>query len=161
MTIQFNHTVLYAHDSEASAKFLAEMLGLPAPARWGPFVVVKTDNGTNLDYMDTDVKLRANTTPSWSTSRISMRSSNEFAHGSSPTGPIPAKRSRAKSIIMMVGAVSTLRIRTGISSKLLPVPMAAAAGNPERLRNRRLHSDLAISSVIFFASPSTIMVLSR
>lgn len=54
MTIQFNHTILYAHDSEASAKFLAEMLGLPAPVKWGPFVVVKTDNGTNLDYMDTD-----------------------------------------------------------------------------------------------------------
>jgi catechol 2,3-dioxygenase-like lactoylglutathione lyase family enzyme len=54
MTIQFNHTILYAHDSEASAKFLAEMLGLPEPARWGPFMVVKTDNGTNLDYMDTD-----------------------------------------------------------------------------------------------------------
>jgi catechol 2,3-dioxygenase-like lactoylglutathione lyase family enzyme len=54
MTIQFNHTILYAHDSEASAKFLGEMLGLPAPVKWGPFVVVKTDNGTNLDYMDTD-----------------------------------------------------------------------------------------------------------
>jgi len=54
MAIQFNHTILYAHDSEASAKFLAEMLGLPAPSKWGPFVVVKTDNGTNLDYMDTD-----------------------------------------------------------------------------------------------------------
>ena len=54
MAIQFNHTILYAYDSEASAKFLAEMLGLSAPARWGPFVVVKTDNGTNLDFMDTD-----------------------------------------------------------------------------------------------------------
>ena len=54
MAIQFNHTILYAHDSQASAKFLAEMLGLSAPARWGPFVVVKTDNGTNLDFMDTD-----------------------------------------------------------------------------------------------------------
>ena len=54
MAIQFNHTILYAHDSEASAKFLAEMLGLPPPARWGPFVVVQTDNGTNLDFMDTD-----------------------------------------------------------------------------------------------------------
>ena len=54
MAIQFNHTILYAHDSEASAKFLAEMLGLSAPARWGPFVVLKTDNGTNLDFMDTD-----------------------------------------------------------------------------------------------------------
>ena len=54
MAIQFNHTILYAHDSEASAKFLAEMLGLPPPARWEPFVVVQTDNGTNLDFMDTD-----------------------------------------------------------------------------------------------------------
>lgn len=54
MAIQFNHTILSAHDSEASAAFLAEMLGLPAPARWGPFVVVKTDNGTILDYMDVD-----------------------------------------------------------------------------------------------------------
>ena len=54
MAIQFNHTILYAYDSEASAKFLAEMLGLSAPARWGPFVVVKTDNGMNLDFMDTD-----------------------------------------------------------------------------------------------------------
>src|SRR5690606_22650797 len=48
------HTILYAHDSESSAAFLAEMLGLPAPARWGPFMVAKTDNGTNLDYMATD-----------------------------------------------------------------------------------------------------------
>ena len=54
MAIQFNHTIMSARDSEASATFLAEMLGLPAPARWGPFMVVKTDNGTNLDYMDVD-----------------------------------------------------------------------------------------------------------
>jgi catechol 2,3-dioxygenase-like lactoylglutathione lyase family enzyme len=54
MAIQFNHTILSAHDSEMSAAFLAEMLGLPAPARWGPFMVVKTANGANLDYMDID-----------------------------------------------------------------------------------------------------------
>jgi catechol 2,3-dioxygenase-like lactoylglutathione lyase family enzyme len=54
MAIQFNHTILSAHESQASAAFLAEMLGLPAPTKWGPFVVVTTDNGTNLDYMDVD-----------------------------------------------------------------------------------------------------------
>jgi hypothetical protein len=54
MAIQFNHTILYGHDSETAAAFLAEMLGLPDPVRWGPFTVVKTDNGTNLDYMDVD-----------------------------------------------------------------------------------------------------------
>src|SRR3977135_1442372 len=54
MAIHFNHTILSAHDSKASAIFLAEMLNLPAPRRWGPFQVVVTENGANLDYMDTD-----------------------------------------------------------------------------------------------------------
>ena len=53
MAIQFNHTILSARDSRASAEFLAEMLGLPAPVHWGPFEVVATENGANLDYMDT------------------------------------------------------------------------------------------------------------
>src|SRR5262245_52486789 len=54
MAIDFNHTILYARDSRASARFLAEMLGLPGPTHWGPFEVVTTENGANLDYMDTD-----------------------------------------------------------------------------------------------------------
>src|SRR3546814_9794322 len=53
MAIHFNHTILSARDSRASATFLAEMLGLPAPRRWGPFHMVTTENGANLDYMDT------------------------------------------------------------------------------------------------------------
>jgi catechol 2,3-dioxygenase-like lactoylglutathione lyase family enzyme len=54
MAVHFNHTILSARDSEASANFLADMLGLPAPRRWGPFHMVMTDNGSNLDYMDTE-----------------------------------------------------------------------------------------------------------
>ncbi len=54
MAIDFNHTILKARDSKRSAIFLAEMLGLPAPKRWGPFQMVTTENGANLDYMDTD-----------------------------------------------------------------------------------------------------------
>lgn len=53
MAIQFNHTILSARDSRASATFLADMLGLPAPVHWGPFDVVTTANGANLDYMET------------------------------------------------------------------------------------------------------------
>lgn len=52
MAIDFNHTILSARDSEESARFLAEMLGLPAPRHWGPFLMVTTENGANLDYMD-------------------------------------------------------------------------------------------------------------
>jgi hypothetical protein len=45
-------------DSERSAKFLAEMLGLPEPRRWGPFHMVTTENDANVDYMDTDGEIK-------------------------------------------------------------------------------------------------------
>lgn len=54
MAVQFNHTILGAKDRDASAAFLAEMLGLPAPTKWGPFIVVTTENGVNLDYMNVE-----------------------------------------------------------------------------------------------------------
>jgi catechol 2,3-dioxygenase-like lactoylglutathione lyase family enzyme len=52
MAIEFNHTIVSARDSEASAAFLAAMLGLPAPRKWGPFQMVTTANGANIDFMD-------------------------------------------------------------------------------------------------------------
>ena len=58
MAVEFNHTIVWARDSRASAKFLAEILGLPAPKKWGPFEVVTTDNGTNVDFMDTDSEIK-------------------------------------------------------------------------------------------------------
>jgi catechol 2,3-dioxygenase-like lactoylglutathione lyase family enzyme len=58
MAIHFNHTILSARDSERSAKFLAEMLGLPEPRRWGPFHMATTENDANLDYMDTDGEIK-------------------------------------------------------------------------------------------------------
>ena len=54
MAVELNHTIIWARDSKSSAAFLAEILGLPAPVRWGPFEVVATANGTNLDYLDRD-----------------------------------------------------------------------------------------------------------
>ena len=29
-------------------------MGLPFPKRWGPFLIVTTNNGTNLDFMNAD-----------------------------------------------------------------------------------------------------------
>ena len=54
MAIHFNHTIVSAHDSNASATFLAEILNLAAPRRWGPFQILVAENGANLDYMETD-----------------------------------------------------------------------------------------------------------
>jgi catechol 2,3-dioxygenase-like lactoylglutathione lyase family enzyme len=37
MPVQLNHTIVAARDPDASATFLAEVLGLPAPVRFGHF----------------------------------------------------------------------------------------------------------------------------
>lgn len=57
MTVQLNHTIVHARDSQASAQFLADILGLSAPTRFGPFVVVEVDNGVSLDFLDTTAAL--------------------------------------------------------------------------------------------------------
>lgn len=57
MTIQLNHTIVHARDSRASAAFLADILGLPAPTSFGPFQVVGVDNGVSLDFLDDDGKI--------------------------------------------------------------------------------------------------------
>jgi catechol 2,3-dioxygenase-like lactoylglutathione lyase family enzyme len=53
MAVQFNHTVISAKDSELTANFYVEILGLDAPGRFGPFIVIKTDNDVNLDFVTT------------------------------------------------------------------------------------------------------------
>jgi catechol 2,3-dioxygenase-like lactoylglutathione lyase family enzyme len=50
MAAQLNHTVVGARDALASATFLSEILGLPAPVRFGHFQAVSTANGVSLDY---------------------------------------------------------------------------------------------------------------
>jgi catechol 2,3-dioxygenase-like lactoylglutathione lyase family enzyme len=52
MAVEFNHTIIWARESKASATFLAAILGLPGPVSWGPFEVVTTMNGVSLDFMD-------------------------------------------------------------------------------------------------------------
>jgi catechol 2,3-dioxygenase-like lactoylglutathione lyase family enzyme len=50
MSIQLNHTIVPARNPQASATFLAQILGRPAPVRFGPFHGVELDNGVTLDY---------------------------------------------------------------------------------------------------------------
>jgi catechol 2,3-dioxygenase-like lactoylglutathione lyase family enzyme len=52
MTIELNHTIVGATDKHASARFLADILGLPVGADVGPFAPVRLANGVTLDYMD-------------------------------------------------------------------------------------------------------------
>lgn len=50
MTAQLDHTIVWCRDGEKSARFLAELLDLPEPTRFGPFRVVELGNGVSLDY---------------------------------------------------------------------------------------------------------------
>ncbi|MFF6976672.1 VOC family protein [Streptomyces sp. NPDC008343] len=52
MTVQLNHTIVAAHDKQASARFLADILGLEVSPQYGPFIPVEIPNGVTLDYLD-------------------------------------------------------------------------------------------------------------
>jgi catechol 2,3-dioxygenase-like lactoylglutathione lyase family enzyme len=51
MAVRLNHTIVAARDKDAAARFVVEILGLPAPASVGPFAVVQMGD-TSLDFVD-------------------------------------------------------------------------------------------------------------
>ena len=54
MGVQLNHTIVWSHDPKASAAFLAEILGLPAPRTFMHFHVVDMENNVSMDFMQQD-----------------------------------------------------------------------------------------------------------
>ena len=54
MPARLNHTIVWVRDREESARFLVELLGLPEPPEFGPFLVVQVDNEVSLDYAVTE-----------------------------------------------------------------------------------------------------------
>ncbi len=58
MTVELNHTIVAARDKMAAATFLTDLLGLPAPTPFGPFLSVTLSNGVRLDFLDTSDDIR-------------------------------------------------------------------------------------------------------
>jgi catechol 2,3-dioxygenase-like lactoylglutathione lyase family enzyme len=56
MAIRLNHTIVAARDKDAAARFVAEILGLPAPVSVGPFAVLQV-GATSLDFMDSSEEI--------------------------------------------------------------------------------------------------------
>ncbi|MEX1124087.1 MAG: VOC family protein [Acidimicrobiia bacterium] len=55
MPVQLNHTIVSSRDNKASADYLAEILGSPAPVSvFGTFQEIALDNRVSLDFMSTD-----------------------------------------------------------------------------------------------------------
>lgn len=51
MAVTLNHTIVHCTDKHVSASFLAELLDLPAPVAYGPFLIVRVGD-TSLDFAD-------------------------------------------------------------------------------------------------------------
>jgi catechol 2,3-dioxygenase-like lactoylglutathione lyase family enzyme len=54
MTVELNHTIVHAKDRLKSAQFMSDILGLPPPKPFGPFLVVEAANGVSLDFIAAD-----------------------------------------------------------------------------------------------------------
>ncbi|WP_166263867.1 VOC family protein [Marinobacter caseinilyticus] len=54
MSIRLNHTIVWCKDKQQSAGFLTDILGLPEPTTFGPFLVVQVENDVSLDFLDTE-----------------------------------------------------------------------------------------------------------
>ncbi len=50
--LHLDHTIVPAHDKEASAKFFARMFGLKYEGPWGHFAPVKVDDHLSMDFDD-------------------------------------------------------------------------------------------------------------
>ena len=53
MTVQFNHTIVWCRDKDASSRFLTGALGLPPARPFLHFMVVQLSNRVSLDFMET------------------------------------------------------------------------------------------------------------
>jgi extradiol dioxygenase family protein len=54
MAVELNHTIVHAKDRLKSAQFMSDILGLPPPKLFGPFLVVDAANGVSLDFIAAD-----------------------------------------------------------------------------------------------------------
>ena len=128
MAINFNHTILLTHDKKASATFLAEMLGLPAPRQWGPFYMVTTENGANLDYMDTDGEITPQHYAFLTSDAEFDQIFGRIQERELPYWAIPDNLNRARLTTTTAGVASISRNGTATFLKSSRANTAAAAG---------------------------------
>ena len=58
MAVELNHTIVHARDKRETAAFLTEILGLPEPTAYGPFLIVEVANNVSLDVVDDSGSIR-------------------------------------------------------------------------------------------------------
>ena len=127
MTVRLNHTIVRVRDKQESATFLAEILGLPEPTPYGPFLVVQVDNDVSLDYADD----HGPTNPQHYAFLVGETEFDEiFDRIEAETcriGLTPASAGRVSSTRTTADAASIGKIPAGISWRSSPAHTAAEA----------------------------------
>jgi catechol 2,3-dioxygenase-like lactoylglutathione lyase family enzyme len=59
MTVELNHTIIWASDKAVSARFLAGILGVSVGGPTGPFLPIELSNRVTLDFADSPDAIRA------------------------------------------------------------------------------------------------------
>ena len=54
MAVALNHTIVHANNREESATFFSEMMGLPAPVEFGPFLAIPLAHNASIDFIQND-----------------------------------------------------------------------------------------------------------
>ena len=101
MAIELNHTIIWAKDKWASARFLAHILGVEAGPQWARFVPVRV-GGVTLDFADSPERHHQH--------YAFLVGEEEFDAAFAPLAsrimPITTAAARAKSTITTAGAAS-------------------------------------------------------
>ena len=51
MPVALNHTIVHSYDANESAAFFSEMMGLPEPFPFGPFMAVALAHNASMDFI--------------------------------------------------------------------------------------------------------------
>src|SRR4029450_12912210 len=126
MSIRFNHTIVHSRNKMKSATFLADILGLPAPSPFGPFLVVELEDGATLDFEDVN---EGEIAPQHYAFLIAEKDFDAIfartASAGSTTGRTPSRCFAARSTTTTAGGASTSTIPTTISSRSSRVPTSS------------------------------------
>jgi catechol 2,3-dioxygenase-like lactoylglutathione lyase family enzyme len=57
MAVELNHTIVACPDKTEAATWFSELMGLPEPKAFGPFMVVELAHGLSLDFAGTDQEI--------------------------------------------------------------------------------------------------------
>ncbi len=125
MSIEFNHTLVHARDTWAAAGEVGWILGLAEPSAYGPFAVLKFDNGATLDYIEDTGGITAQHYAFLVGEDDSTRYGTDSRQSDDSGGPTHTNGGQERSTTRTAAAACTGRVRTVTGWRSSPARTAA------------------------------------